>query len=787
VSAPAAGGVAFDIQGLQSILHQDRGISRYLRELAAALEHLHPKVVSRYVLNPDRAAPGAIEPVLAGGRLTFTDRLGRTDAAAYHIGSPFELDVPIDRIWPPVARQAPMRLLVTLYDLIPEVHPELYLKRAENRVRYRTRLGLIRSAERVLTISKATAADAHDRLGIDDRRLTVVGAGVSDRFHPGDGEAAYAELRANYPWLERDFIFYTGGIDPRKNVEGLLAAYAGLQPAQQASHQLVIVCRVTLPDRERLERELEALGIAASVRLPGYVPDDDLVRFYQAAGLFVFPSLYEGFGLPVAEAFACRAPVIAAGTSSVPELVRDERALFDPYDVRSIRDALARTIENGELREELRRPSGQVLRWSEVADRTAEAYEHVLAQPQRRRPRRRRLAFVTPLPPQASGVAAYSFRLLAELIEYCDIDCYVDDDAGRVEAPPRVRVERLNRLDRLDRAVGGYDTIVYCLGNSEFHARTLGVLRRRPGTVLAHDVRLTDLYALCAHRHPEVEPRDFATALGQMYGSRLPPGLGARGHLEFWESDQYGVLMAREAIHASELFLTHSDFGAQLARIDASQQDERKVHSLPFGFPDPGEFLERQVRGPLVATIGLATRVKQVDKLLEAFAEIAALNSEVRLAIVGPVISRDEHFRYVSLARSLGIVDRLDITGELDRVAFASWISRTSVAVQLRSWSYGESSAAVSECLAAGVPTIVTGLGAARELPDDCVVKVDQDIEPGALASEIARLLASPEKQQRLSEASQAQAHQHSFAHAARALYKLAVLGELPTTSRRAA
>ena len=124
-------------------------------------------------------------------------------------------------------------------------------------------------------------------------------------------------------------------------------------------------------------------------------------------------------------------------------------------------------------------------------------------------------------------------------------------------------------------------------------------------------------------------------------------------------------------------------------------------------------------------------------------------------------------------------MDRLDITGELDLASFGSWISRTSVAVQLRSWSYGENSAAVTECLAAGIPTIVTDLGAARELPDDCVVKVERDIEPGALGKEIQRLLEDEEERRRLSEAGKAHAHKHSFAHAARSLYELAVLGHV--------
>ena len=784
MSGTAAGGaVALDIQGLQSVAHGERGIARYLRELSTALERLHPELVSMYLLNPDRAVPGAIEPLAGSGRLSFNDRLTPTQAAAYHVGSPFELDVPIDRIWPPAARVSAMRLLVTLYDLIPEIHPELYLGRPENRARYRTRLGLVRRADGVLTISEATAADAQEHLGIDERRLFVVGAGVSDQFRPGEVDAAYTALRTSYGWLDREFVLYTGGIDPRKNVDRLLEAYAALPPELRSRHQLVVVCRVAPADRQRLEQLLRELGVAGRVKFPGYVPDQDLVRFYQAATLFVFPSLYEGFGLPIAEALACRTPVVAARTSSIPGLVSDDRALFDPHDVRSIREALRRGLQEADLRDALRRPARPILRWGDVAERTADAYRHVLASPKRRRPRRHRVAFVSPLPPQRSGIATYSFRLLAELVRHCDVDCYVDDDAGEVRAPPGVRVERLHRLDRLHRAVGAYDATVYCMGNSEFHAQALGTLRRRSGVVLAHDIRFTDLYALCAHRYPEIERRDFATALSDMYGSRLPRGLGARGHLEHEEADRLGVLMAREMIGTAELFLAHSAFAAQLARLDAAPGDERKVHALPFGFPDPEEFPPRRAGPPVVATVGLATRVKQVDKLLEAFVYVARKHPEARIAIVGPVISRGEHFRYVALARRLGILDRLDITGELERGAFASRVSRVSVAVQLRSWSYGESSAAVTECLAAGVPTIVTAVGAARELPDSCVVKVEREIDASALAREIDRLLTDTDLRRQLSEAGRAHARENSFSHAALALYRVAVLRDIPSAS----
>ena len=129
--------------------------------------------------------------------------------------------------------------------------------------------------------------------------------------------------------------------------------------------------------------------MSGQVRFPGFVPDDDLVRLYQAAELFVFPALYEGFGLPIAEAMACGAPVIAARSSSLTELVRDEEALFDPLETASIRAALERALTDDALRQTLRsRKLDEAHTWRGVAARTAEVYEELVARG--RRPTRRR-------------------------------------------------------------------------------------------------------------------------------------------------------------------------------------------------------------------------------------------------------------------------------------------------------------------------------------------------------------------------------------------------------------
>jgi glycosyltransferase involved in cell wall biosynthesis len=769
--------VLLDVQSIQSPAHAERGVARYTLELALAIERLRPGIVDAYLLNPDLPVPPAIEPLAAAGRLDYVDRVAPSPTGIYHVASVFESHVPFDRLWPPGVRRSGMRFVATIYDVIPQLFSEVYLSEPQGRQRYRTRLELARRADRLFAISHRTAADVITLLNLPPEKVVVVGTGVSERFKPPSSrDAARVELRARFPRIEQRFVLFTGGIEPRKNIDRLLQAYAALPKRLQSDFQLVIVCRIRPEERAALEERLRELQIGDRVELTGFVSDDELTLFYQAATLFVFPSLYEGFGLPVAEALASRAPVVCSRIPALLELVSDEAALFDPFEVASISATLERALEDEALRARLAsRRLGDFHRWSGVAERTIAAYHELLELPPRRR-RSRRVAYVSPLPPQRSGVADYSFRLLNELGQMCQVDAFTDTSFGDPDPPPGVRVIGIDEFDVADRLCGGYDTVFVCLGNSEHHARALRLLRRRSAVVLAHDVRLSGLYAYLSDRLPEIEPRSFARVVRSMYGKRVPRELVRRGFLDVADADRYGIYMAREAIALSERFLAHSNYAAQLARLDATPGDARKVGVVPFAFPPLASASSGDDREPLVATFGLVAAVKQPDKLLTAYAELLERHPACRLALVGPPVADAEQERLVQLAARLGISARVTFTGDLPEEAFRSWIQKTTVAVQLRSISQGETPASVADCLAAGRATIVTALGAAREFPDEAVVKVPPDTSTSTLADTISSLLADAPRRAELGTAARAFASERSFERVAETLYTQIVL-----------
>jgi len=764
--------VVLDIQGTQSELHADRGIARYLVELAVALEERRQDLVSSYALDRRLAVPGALERLRSGGKLTYQDELDNTAVRVYHVGSPFELTVPFRQVWPNLARSSSVSTVVTLYDLIPLIFRDPYLSDAAHRTRYKARLELIRHADRVLAISEASAADAIEQLGISPDRVTVVGAGVSARFRPASSRrAALATAARELAQLEAGFVMYTGGVDARKNFGRLLEAYAALPDDLRAEHQLVVVCDLEADRREALAAQCRELRISDRVLLTGFVSEELLLALYQACHLFVFPSLYEGFGLPVVEALACGAAVIAGRSSSLTEIIREPTALFDPTQVTAIRQALEAVLRTPERLDALRRSDTQeVWSWERVAARTERVYEELLAAPRRSRSGFR-VACVSPLPPQRSGVADYSARLFPELAKRCELHVFSDGTSPSIEGQNGMALHPVRSFEFVEGAVGGFDRVLYMLGNSEFHANALALLRKRSGVVLAHDVRLVGLYWWCATHRPDIEPRAFEEILLSMYAARLEDEPAADGPLSFEDLDRLGVFMASEAISSAEAFLVHSQYAAQIARLEAPPGMEGKVDVVPFGAPPPPSGCRVCASAdPLVATFGYVDRIKQVDKVIRAMPRIQQQHPRARLALVGP-ITPSEAARLKRLAISVGLSE-LIITGDVGRNEFDEWLMQTVVAVQLRAVSNGETPASVHDCFSAGVPVITTDLGAARELPDSCVVKVPVDIMPDTLADLVTTLVADTDMSRSLASAAQAYATHRSFARVAEHLVR---------------
>ena len=265
--------------------------------------------------------------------------------------------------------------VVTVHDLAFHHFPEQYPAAKQRYLRLMTRLSVSR-ARRVIAVSEATRQDIIRLYGLPAERIVTVPNGIGSEMQPLPPDEV-AEFRREQG-LPEDFLLFLGTLQPRKNLETLLRAYATI--TNDVDWPL-IVAGGTGWQYDRIFQLVRQLELVERVRFVGYVAGTQLPLWYNAATLFVYPSLYEGFGLPVLEAMACGTPVIAANTSSLPEVAGDAGLLVDPRSVRGLASTMLMVARDGELRQQLGqrgRERAREFSWTRTAELTVEVYRQAL-------------------------------------------------------------------------------------------------------------------------------------------------------------------------------------------------------------------------------------------------------------------------------------------------------------------------------------------------------------------------------------------------------------------------
>ncbi len=242
------------------------------------------------------------------------------------------------------------------YDLIPLLNQEEYLRVDSFRDYYYRKLEHLRNSGLLLAISESTRQEALASPELENKLVVNISSAVDSNFRPLSlSEQQKKNFLDSYGIKKKMILYVPGGFDQRKNFARLFEAYSGMPSRMRREHQLVIVGKTKETARNHLHQFQKKSGLKKNeLVLTGYVPDNDLILFYNTADLCVCPSIHEGFGLPVLEAMACGAPVIGSNTSSIPEVINYEEALFDPYSTNSITDCLVKYLQNENRRADLR-------------------------------------------------------------------------------------------------------------------------------------------------------------------------------------------------------------------------------------------------------------------------------------------------------------------------------------------------------------------------------------------------------------------------------------------------
>lgn len=355
------------------------GIGRYVVNLARAMAPLlAPDEHLTLLRDPARPSPWDLSD-LAGERVQVVDvplspfslrqqwviprLLARLEADLYH--SPYYL----------MPYRPGVPAVLTVHDLIPLRLPRQSTLQARLLFRWTMALAL-RTARFVIAVSEATQRDLSRWFRVPTDRVSVISEATDPAFYPRS--SAEVEALHHRYGLPESFVLYVGSNKPHKNLLCLVEAWA--QVTQHAIRNTLVIAGPWDPRYPEPRRRAEQLGLE-NIRWLGPVPEADLPALYSAATLFVFPSLYEGFGLPVLEAMACGVPVICSDTSSLPEVAGDAALRVDPTDGEAMAAAIAELLTNLARREEMREKGLQQaarFSWKRTASLTLEIYRGVV-------------------------------------------------------------------------------------------------------------------------------------------------------------------------------------------------------------------------------------------------------------------------------------------------------------------------------------------------------------------------------------------------------------------------
>jgi glycosyltransferase involved in cell wall biosynthesis len=355
------------------------GISRYTLELARVLAALEdrPEVVLLTAGGVGPLVDGGFQRVPLPGCRLLPGLMTLGNVMIPLLARRLGLDVVHDPtgVTPFIFGAGGTRTVVTVYDVFPWSCPGTSTLLEVLIYRHWLPLVLPR-VDAVITVSQTSKADIVHYLKVPADRILVVHAGVSAVYRPLPTDEV-ARIGAEYS-LPEGYILFVGSVEERKNLRGLLHACARLWQAGERRPLVVVGARKW--KHAGIMKTVRKLNLERYLIFTGYVPEADLPALYNGADLFVFPSLYEGFGLPPLEAMACGTPVVCSNAASLPEVVGDAAIMVDPYDVDGLAEAMHRVLTDTGLREELREKGlarARQFTWERTARETVAVYREV--------------------------------------------------------------------------------------------------------------------------------------------------------------------------------------------------------------------------------------------------------------------------------------------------------------------------------------------------------------------------------------------------------------------------
>lgn len=752
--------IGFDIQPFEGP-DATRGIGRYTFNLLKAIL-AHPKRPNITLLGRAKTPPALILPFIKDQSCTYTplpleypaeDYLSHSPLAPFdsdeftrfdiiHITSPLMPDTLIP-CW------APCTIVATLYDLIP-----LVLKEDSNISifpehvwgQYLKRVKTITSYDKVLCISNKTAEDLKQRLQIPQKQIEIIGTGVDEIFYSQLNAKKVRQIISKWGLSPGDYVFTIGGFNPRKNMDSHFLAFARLLELNPVKKlKLVVTCRLNYNEKLTWQKKLKELGIEKYVVLTNEVSDRELQALYQGAAVFLFLSLYEGFGLPVAEACVCSIPVVASAIPTNIEILgKDYPYLVDPYDVEQSANYLKEIIESSPSPEisEVFAKVKERFQWDVVAERCLEIYNRISSAPSILETSTRfsaskspKVAIVSPLHSIRSGVADYVRELLPHLNNEAEVLLFADEPfpacTSIVPTNTPVNSSDLYPARLLHRFVKSknIDIINYHIGNNITHSYAYFNLRYFPGIVTLHDLIIAPfIFEISRDISPLIIRKELEALYDEATARALFQEFLSNWHLEFTTP-----LLQRIKKNALGIIVHNNWTKQKLQSIFANNSPE--IFVVPMGIEIPPD-LDTEKRRQLREKLGLGSRTfvlisfgnitpnRRLDKAIEAFAWFHRIHPDSVFIIIGNFIEA-HHKEYIfNTARFYNVGKSVHFTGYLEKDRFYEYLGVADLSINLRYPTFGETSASLLRALAMGIPALVSDTNQYKEYPDFCTFKI---------------------------------------------------------------
>src|ERR1700691_3339241 len=365
------------------------GVGTYIRNVVRTLARLDRESDYFLIGSPAKVAEcGALPPNFHSAELVEPDDTLKGSLEFRGIVKRFSCDlVHIPHLfWVPRGLSCPY--ILTVHDLLEHMYGSRNASSLRRSMHFYLTRRVLRRAARVIAVSQFTRNEIEKLLAIPDARIEVVYNAIDERFLHGHATQADRDLIAQRYLVNHPFILYAGAIRPHKNVVRIIEAFSALKSELQKETLCpdlkLIIIGDDLSSHPRLRRPVVRSGVQNDVRFLGFVPIEVLRIFYDVAKIFVFPSLYEGFGLPPLEAMAHGTPVVTSNTSSLPEVGGNAALLVNPENVFEIRRGLQRALLDVPLRERMKQrgyEQAQRFSWTSSVSRILEIYREVAEDP----------------------------------------------------------------------------------------------------------------------------------------------------------------------------------------------------------------------------------------------------------------------------------------------------------------------------------------------------------------------------------------------------------------------